>query len=259
LFTLILALKRASPFRMFDFRFILVVYSQLKCLAISNMKSIYILISFFTLLAVNSARGVQRDTAYKRGDFLVVVGDTTKIDFIIKGEPHEKIISKGDTISENEKYLILGDDDKTVIRGVYKKYRSKYKFSKFRTIVYTGKLASPIFKTDRTSYYFRTQIRSQCKSEGVNFAGHYTIVKWGCGSPCQTVAIVDRVNGKIYYSSLPQINNEIAYGLKCRRNSRMLILNSDLLDEYKGYVNCSTIVKVETIEWAHNKTRVLPE
>lgn len=244
---------------MFDFGFIFVVYSRINKSCYFGMKSIYILISFFVMCVVNSVKAMQKDTIYKYGDFLIEASDTTKIDFIIKGVPHKKIMSKGDTLYENEKYLILGDDNKTAVWGIYRKYKSKYKFSKLPAVVYTGKLAAPNFKTDTAAYLFRTQIRNQCKLEGVNFAGHYTIVEWGCGSDCQEVAIVDRLDGKIYYSNLPEINNEIAYRLKCKPDSRMLILNSGLLERHKGYVSCSSVMNVETIEWKHNKARRLPE
>jgi len=223
------------------------------------MKLIYILISFLAILAVKPAKAMQRDTIYKVGDFLIESSDTMKIDFIVKGKPIKKRVSRGDVIYEDEKYLILGNDDKTAGREVFKKYRSKYRFSNFSVPIYKGKLASPNFKTDKDAYGFRTQIRTQCKQDGVNFAGHYTIVEWGCGSPCQQIAIVDRINGKIYFSKLPEINNEIAYDFKCRPNSRMLILNSDLLDEHKGYVDVSSLSKVEIIEWIHAKARKLPE
>lgn len=33
---------------------------------------------------------------------------------------------------------------------------------------------------------------------GPNFAGHYIVVRWGCGSPCTMMAIVDAITGKIY-------------------------------------------------------------
>jgi hypothetical protein len=223
------------------------------------MKSACILICFTCLIIVNKANAFQRDTVYKFGDFLIEASDTTKIDFIIKKAPDRKRVSKGDTIYENEKYLILGDDDKTLVQGVFRKYKLRHKFSQFPVDVYKGKLAAPNFNTDTEAYSFRTQIRNQCKDKGINFAGHYTIAKWGCGSDCQTVAIVDRLDGKIYYSNLSKINNDIAYGLKCRPNSRMLILNSGLLERHKGYVSCSKIVNVEIIEWVHNKARRLPE
>jgi hypothetical protein len=33
---------------------------------------------------------------------------------------------------------------------------------------------------------------------GPNFAGHYVIVTWGCGSPCLMAAIVDEKNGRVF-------------------------------------------------------------
>lgn len=33
---------------------------------------------------------------------------------------------------------------------------------------------------------------------GLNFAGHYVIVRWGCGSPCLMVAIVDLRTGRVF-------------------------------------------------------------
>jgi len=35
--------------------------------------------------------------------------------------------------------------------------------------------------------------------EGPNFAGHYTIVRWGCGTTCNYVAIVDAKNGRVVF------------------------------------------------------------
>jgi len=46
---------------------------------------------------------------------------------------------------------------------------------------------------------FRTRIR-QGASKGPNFAGHYTIVEWGCGSGCLSIAVVDAKDGGIYPS-----------------------------------------------------------
>src|SRR5262245_36131587 len=44
---------------------------------------------------------------------------------------------------------------------------------------------------------FRTVIREGAK-EGPNFAGHYTIVEWGCGTECIQAAVVDANSGKIF-------------------------------------------------------------
>lgn len=45
--------------------------------------------------------------------------------------------------------------------------------------------------------YFRTMIR-QGAAKGPNFAGHYTIAAWGCGSSCVSIALVDAKDGTLF-------------------------------------------------------------
>lgn len=40
--------------------------------------------------------------------------------------------------------------------------------------------------------------RDDKEQPGPNFAGHYIVVAWGCGSPCGMLAIVDAITGKVY-------------------------------------------------------------
>ena len=70
---------------------------------------------------------------------------------------------------------------------------------------------------------------------GPNFAGHYTIVRWGCGSPCLMIAIIDLKTGRIFpppfhhgpghsYFQLPwafPMEPPLAY----RTDSRLLMAN----------------------------------
>jgi hypothetical protein len=49
---------------------------------------------------------------------------------------------------------------------------------------------------------FRTVLRTAA-AEGPNFAGHYTIAMWGCGSPCVSLAVIDAVNGSVTFVSNP--------------------------------------------------------
>jgi hypothetical protein len=70
---------------------------------------------------------------------------------------------------------------------------------------------------------------------GPDFAGHYVIVTWGCGSPCLMAAIVDLKTGRVYpppfhhgpghsYFQVPwafPMTPPLAY----RTNSRLLIAN----------------------------------
>jgi hypothetical protein len=44
---------------------------------------------------------------------------------------------------------------------------------------------------------FRTKIR-QGATKGANFAGHYSIIEWGCGTSCVSLALVDARTGEVY-------------------------------------------------------------
>jgi hypothetical protein len=44
---------------------------------------------------------------------------------------------------------------------------------------------------------YRTMIRAGAR-KGPNFAGHYTIVEWGCGAGCAQFEVVDARTGAVY-------------------------------------------------------------
>jgi hypothetical protein len=221
---------------------------------------LYGMLSFLVLGTNAKAQTVTKDKPYKFGDFIIVSPDNMNIDYIVKGKPLVKKISKGDTLYEDYKCLILGDLD--IFRayykhGIYKKYTIPYKFSAFEVPVFRGKLAPPNFKTDTAAWLYRTQIREQCKSEGINFAGHFTIVKWGCGSNCLDMAIVDRINGKISYSKVLTSNDEPFYTIAYQKNSNIVIMDDWLMNDYKGYIFCSEVWDLITAKWENTKFRVL--
>ena len=67
------------------------------------------------------------------------------------------------------------------------------------------KPAAPKFKTGGQRQ-FRTMIRESVE-KGVNFAGHYTIAEWGCGSGCVQMTVVDLRTGDVYdgpFGALPR-------------------------------------------------------
>src|SRR5262249_22730077 len=70
--------------------------------------------------------------------------------------------------------------------------------------------------------------------EGVNFAGHYILTTWGCGTNCSDSAIIDARNGRVFFPQelsaagfgsnwcdLPDDTEWILYNA----NSRLLILS----------------------------------
>jgi len=66
---------------------------------------------------------------------------------------------------------------------------------------------------------YRTVLREGAW-RGPNFAGHYTIVTWNCGSTdCATVAVVDAVTGHVYFTF--DVESDIHF----RRTSRLLVVD----------------------------------
>jgi hypothetical protein len=61
---------------------------------------------------------------------------------------------------------------------------------------FKGTPAAPILATP-FEHSYRTQIRVQAR-KGPNFAGHFTLAKWGCGSPCLGFVIIDATAGTVY-------------------------------------------------------------
>jgi hypothetical protein len=82
---------------------------------------------------------------------------------------------------------------------------------------FLGKPAPVDLTTDKHAPRFRTVLRTGAAA-GPNFADHYTIVTWGCGSSCQNHAIVDAASGRVY-----MVPFATALGLAFRRDSRLLV------------------------------------
>ena len=98
-------------------------------------------------------------------------------------------------------------------------FNPKIKFGDFSVPVYTGEKAEVNINSSKTAHQYRTVIQHAYKTSEINFAGHYTLVSWGCGSPCMWGAIIDVKTGCVY--DIPQSGE----GYDCRQNSRMLLVN----------------------------------
>lgn len=86
-------------------------------------------------------------------------------------------------------------------------------------------------RSHKTANMFRTNLRNAAKG-GVNFAGHYILTTWGCGTNCSQSAIIDARNGRVFFPDqlegagfgfceLPDDAEPVVY----RADSRLLILN----------------------------------
>ncbi len=93
--------------------------------------------------------------------------------------------------------VLISASATTQIGGLDARNADKWKFELYPAAAdFTGRPAEPILATPH-EHLMRTQIRTQA-SQGPNFAGDFTIAKWGCGSPCVAFVIVDARSGIIY-------------------------------------------------------------
>lgn len=72
------------------------------------------------------------------------------------------------------------------------------KFDDFPAEAYAGPNAEPDLRSSRQSRLFRTRLKEWAR-EKPNFAGHYILAGWGCGTDCTTLAIIDARTGKVYH------------------------------------------------------------
>jgi hypothetical protein len=126
--------------------------------------------------------------------------------------------------------------------------------------VFTGKPAPPILAT-ADQRMFRSRIRNglatqsdvwigsyknPTKAKGPNFAGHYFVIRWGCGSQCVMMAIVDAKTGKVYNPPLADqdslwvpLDNLSEMETDLRPDSSLMILRNACRD-FKDRKTCGT-------------------
>jgi hypothetical protein len=86
-------------------------------------------------------------------------------------------------------------------------------------------------KSHKNANTYRTNLRNAAK-EGVNFAGHYILTTWGCGTNCSQSAVIDARNGKVFF---PRVLEGAGFGfcdladdaepIVYRADSRLLVLS----------------------------------
>jgi hypothetical protein len=94
------------------------------------------------------------------------------------------------------------------------------------TKVFRGTPAAPVLSSQHARM-FRTQLRNAMKV-GPNFAGHYTLARWGCGSGCTSVAIIDAISGQVWFPPFEIEDARTDGGPNCSRSSDFQI-DSELL------------------------------
>jgi len=98
--------------------------------------------------------------------------------------------------------------------------------------------------------------KNPIKGKGPNFAGHYFVVSWGCGSQCVMMAIVDAKTGVVYDPPFSLAGSELHLPLDSlsemevdfRRDSSLLILRNGCSD-FKNRDSCG----VYSFDWKDNR------
>gem|GEM_PF-5436932 len=93
---------------------------------------------------------------------------------------------------------------------------------------FSGKSACVNLASAKGAKYYRTRLREAAKG-GANFAGHYAIGVWGCGSPCLMAGMIDLKTGDVTWVPSPEM---MVFDIAFNVNSKLLIINShDVLNK----------------------------
>lgn len=180
------------------------------------------------------------DTVFNSQGFVVVSKNDNEI----------KLIDKKDSLSIDGYHKIAFFNDTVVLAKnfepdfteVYKKMNFIYDFNRHRVSVFKGSLRRPDFSTNPEAKMFKTRIIEGCK-DGINFAGHFTLIYWGCGTACQYGVVVDRKTGKIYdgYTS--------SMGSDYRADSRMIIFNGKINTSKQEFLRLDNYSQIQVKKW----------
>lgn len=109
-------------------------------------------------------------------------------------------------------------------------------------IIYHRRPSPPVLNKEQRM--FRTMIRMGAKGR-VEFAGHYTVPRWGCGAGCSQLAIADSITGRVY--DVPFSVSELSFKwedqntdppperMEFRANSRLMKFSGCLNERNCGF------------------------
>jgi hypothetical protein len=152
-------------------------------------------------------------------------------------------------------FLLLVSSVCAPVQGQEKEPVWAFKFPDYAvTEVFKGRPAQPIL-TGKTHKMFRTAIRDAAR-KGPNFAGHFTVAEWGCGSGCVSVAVVDAASGRVFDAPFKILSMPLSEGAKGHEyQGSVYQLKSKLLiaDGCPEEKKCGTYY----YEWTANRFKLL--
>lgn len=142
--------------------------------------------------------------------------------------------------------------------GSMAQQQSTPRYEDFPAPVYKGRSAPLNLRSARGAYSMRTRLR-EGYAEGVNFAGHYILVGWGCGTGCVDAAIIDAKSGKVYFPD--ELGGMVVYywsdndeALNFKPNSRLLVLSGAPASEQN---NDNPKTGLYYYEWTGTRLRLI--
>ncbi len=180
------------------------------------------------------------DTLLNTNDYLILGDKIAKIKVVNENEADN--FPTFEILIGYRSDVIIGENIGYNNLKIYRKHRPQTAFEDYPAGIYKGKIVDPDFSTAPDAKRFITRIKNEC-ANGINFAGHYTLVIWGCGSPCQSGVVVDRKTGKIYggYGT--------ALGSEFKKNSKMIIRNSGAIDTTTNLIEVCAYCDVNHEIW----------
>jgi len=112
--------------------------------------------------------------------------------------------------------------------------------------IYQGKPAAPILSKDQR--WYRTVIHEGARSK-VQFAGHYTVPVFGCGTGCAGFYLVDSITGKVHdgftvadsFAWVTKPGNENVRRIEFYPNSRLFRITGCPGETNCGFYDCEMV------------------
>lgn len=102
---------------------------------------------------------------------------------------------------------------------------------------------------------YKTRITEAYKEDS-DYAGHYTLIEWGCGTECQVNAVVNHWTGKII-----GVLEATRVGVEYNKDSRLIVANMDIewLDGCKNDIPSGLVRRYYTISNDGSRLIELPK
>jgi hypothetical protein len=205
-----------------------------------------VLLVFFSFLfllgnmSIGQVTPSTKDTLLNTAHYLIT--GTSKGSLLIIKKENEGKFPSYKILTKYEDDLILGENISIDEVDIYRKYEPIESFDDYHVDVFNEKLAPANFDTNPVAKNFITRIKAACE-EGINFAGHFTLVEWGCGTACQSGVLVDRKTGKIFDYPTTSLGSDF------KKDSNLIIRNIGAVDSETNLIWISGHSEVKFELW----------